>query len=360
MQQFFTKIKDAILTFFSKIRNAISNTWQNLKQTKAMRTVGSGLSYLPNKFSETIPHKTRKIIWGMVFLLPLVVGLIYFFIIPLFTSLQYSFSYIENIDKVGLSITNIGWKNYLYVFTEASTATDTFTELLVLTIIDIATDVPVIMIFSLLIAVVLNSKFKGRALVRAIFFMPVIFNSQAIDIIMVHSTTISQTMAETTNQLFAQMFNFQDFLANANIPIGFVGFLGGASDKIYEIVSFSGVQILIFLSAIQSVPKHLYEAAQMEGATKYEMFWKITWPMVSPMMLPVVVYTVVDSFLTSPILGIISKYSSSTGKTTSVALGRLSDYGIAAAMSWVYALVGLIIVAVFGFIISRMVFYYDE
>ena len=360
MKQFILKIKDTIIAFFSKIRQAISNGWRSLKDTKPMRTVSQGVSYIPNKMADLLPHRTRKIIWGVVFLLPLVIGLIYFFLAPLFISLQYSFSFVENINGVGVQTTNIGWKNFIFVFTEASTTTDTFSELLVLTVIDIVSDVPIILIFSLLIAVVLNSKFKGRALVRAIFFMPVIFNSQAIDIIMVHSSQIDATIAETTNQLFAQMFNFQDFLANANLPIGFVSFLGGASDKIYEIISYSGVQILIFLSAIQSVPKHLYEAAQMEGATKYEMFWKITWPMVSPMMLPVVVYTVVDSFLTSPLLGIIRTYSISTGKTTSAALGTISDYGIGAAMSWIFAIVGLIVVSIFGFIISRMVFYYDE
>ena len=359
MKNFFTNVKEAIIRFFTTIGNAISDGWNRLKETKGMKKVTEVLTYVPNKIAERISYRNRKIVWGIVFLLPLCIGLIYFFLIPLFTSLQYSFSFVENVNGVGISATPIGWKNYIYAFTEASTVDATFNELLVSAVIDIITDVPVILVFSLLIAVVLNSKFKGRALVRAIFFMPVIFNSQAIDIIMVHSTTIDQTIAETTNQLFAQMFNFQDFLQNANLPVAFVGFLGGASDKIYEIVSYSGVQILIFLSAIQSVPKHLYEAAEMEGATKYEMFWKITWPMVSPMMLPVVVYTIVDSFLTSPILKIITTYDR-TAKTTSKALGYLSDYGISAAMSWIFALLGLLVVGISGLIISRMVFYYDE
>lgn len=359
MKNFFSNVKNAIATFVSKVKNAIKNGWYKIKDTKAMKSIINVITFIPNKLAEVISYRTRKIVWGIVFILPLIIGLIYFFIIPLVISFNYSFSFVENVNELGVSATNIGWKNYIFVFTEATTATATFTELLVSTIIDIASDVPVIMIFSLLIAVVLNSKFKGRALVRAIFFVPVIFNSQAIDIIMIHSTTIEGTIAETTNQLFSQMFNFQDFLMAANLPITFIGFLGSASDKIYEIVSFSGVQILIFLSAIQSVPKHLYEAAEIEGATKYEMFWKITWPMVSPMMLPVAVYTIVDSFLTSPLLEIISRYDS-TQKTVSPTLGRLSDYGISAAMSWVFALVGLIIVALVGFIISRMVFYYDE
>ena len=359
MKQFFINIKDSIINVYNKVTTAISNGWTKLKSTKVMQQVIRIVTYIPRLLTETIPHRKRKVIWGVVFLIPLMIGLIYFFLIPLFQSLVYSFSFVQNEIGFGIKTTNVGWSNYIYVFTEASTTTETFTELLVSAVIDIITDVPVIMIFSLLIAVVLNSKFKGRALVRAIFFMPVIFNSQAIDMVMHHANTLDQTIADSTALLFASMFNFQDFLMAANIPTGFVGFLGGASDKIYEIISYSGVQILIFLAAIQSVPKQLYEAAEMEGATKYEMFWKITWPMVSPMMLPVVIYTIVDSFLTSPLLDIINRFDEPT-KTTSAALGLLSDYGIAAAMSWVFALLGLLVVGISGLIISRMVFYYDE
>src|SRR5690554_6519432 len=154
--KFFSKIKDGIVKFFSGISRAIGKGWRKITGTKAMRTVSAGLSYIPNQIAKTVSHKTRKIMWGIVFLVPLAIGLVYFFLIPLYTSLQYSFSFVENIVGEGIVSTNIGWKNFAYVFTEASTTTNTFSELLVLTVLDIATDVPVIMIFSLLIAVVLN------------------------------------------------------------------------------------------------------------------------------------------------------------------------------------------------------------
>ena len=177
-------------------------------------------------------------------------------------------------------------------------------------------------------------------------------------------------MAGATNDLFSQMFNFKDFLTDAKMPPVLVTFLGSASDKIYDIISYSGIQILIFLSAIQSVPRHLYEAAKMEGATQYEMFWKITFPMVTPMLLAAAVYTVVDSFLRSPILRILNIYSGPTkSDVTDTTLGigklvegtyQLTKYGINAAMAVIFTLVIALVLAVILGILSKVVFYYDE
>ena len=245
-----------------------------------------------------------------------------------------------------------------------------FAEWVVDSLIDLVTDIPIILIFSMIMAVVLNSNFKGRAAARAIFFIPVIFNSQAIDQAVSAYSNLANTMAGATNDLFSQMFNFQDFLTEAKLPPVLVNFLGTASDKIYDIISFSGIQILIFLSAIQSVPRHLYEAAKMEGATQYEMFWKITFPMVTPMLLAASVYTVVDSFLRSPILKILGIYSGPTKhdvQDTTLGIGKLvegtyqlTDYGINAAMAVIFTLVIAVVLVIILGILSKVVFYYDE
>lgn len=345
---------------FYQVGRFIRKYWDKLWNLKFMRSVSKGLSYIPNWLADNIPYKKRKLIWGIVFILPLMIGFVYFFLIPFINSLRYSFSFVENVSENGsLRTSFIGLKNYKYIFTEATTTNGTFTEILVDAILDIIFDIPVIIIFSLIIAVVLNSKFKGRAFVRAVFFMPVIFNSQAIDLAMTSATALSNFMENVNNDIFSNMFNFQDFLLNANIPAFGVTFLGDAVSKIYDIISYSGVQILIFLSAIQSVPKHLYEAAKIEGATQYEMFWKITFPMVSPMMLTAAVYTVVDSFLTSPLVKVINSYNSA-GTQDSNILGKLSNYGINAAMSWIFCLIGIVIIGLTLLILSKAVFYYDE
>ncbi len=366
----FISLGNKINSTYQKVKKVVSNFLHRLSETQLMISIKKGITYLPNLLSERIPFRKRKIIWGIIFIVPLIIGFVYFFLIPFITSIYYSFAYVytASIDAGGgLQVDWVGLDNYKYVFTEAATIDASFTELLVQAVLDIVFDIPVILIFSLIVAVVLNSKFKGRAFVRAVFFMPVIFNSQAIDMAMTSATAVTAFMESVQTDIFGTMFNFQDYLLNANIPAFGVTFLGNATAKIYDIVSYSGVQILIFLSAIQSVPKHLYEAAKIEGATQYEMFWKITFPMVSPMMLTAAVYTVVDSFLTSPLVSIISSYNNPNKSDTTAGLGKLVDgtwkltnYGINAAMAWVFCLISVVIIGLTLGVLSKAVFYYDE
>ncbi len=375
IKEFFNKIFSAIASFFHFLGKKISTFFQWLNGTKFVIKAKYYIGYVPNLISSKLKNQTRKKIWGMIFLIPIVIGFIYFFLMPFIFTIIYSFSYVENGDALK-DLDFVGFDNYIYAFKLATAKnadyeTVTFGEWIVDGVIDMVSDIPIILIFSMIMAVVLNSNFKGRALVRAIFFIPVIFNSQAIDTAIAAYPTLANTTSGATKDLFDQMFSFKDFLLEAKMPQTIVTFLGNASTKIYDIISYSGIQILIFLSAIQSVPKHLYEAAKMEGATQYEMFWKITFPMVSPMLLAAAVYTVVDSFLRSPILKILSKYGSTGKETASLAdygIGlllpdgtlSLTDYGINAAMSIIFTLIVIAIMGIIVGILSKVVFYYDE
>src|SRR5690554_8104362 len=138
------------------------------------------------------------------------------------------------------------------------------------------------------------------------------------------------------------------FFMNLNIGEGLIAVVLQSIDRILEIVNLSGIQILIFVAAIQSIPNHLYEAAEIEGATKYEIFWKITIPMITPMILTAAVYTVVDSFTRSPITRFLQ---------TSVANG---NYGLAAAISISYFVINLVIVGIVFMLFKGKVFYHDE
>lgn len=355
------KIKELLNTIWQKIANvfkkigcAIGSFFAKLGETKVMRSIIKVLRIIPDWIVENVSHQKRKVIWGLVFIAPLLIGFVFFFLIPFITTIIYSFSNVSNTAE-GIKTTYVGFANYRYALMEHPT----FNETLLTSILSTALDIPIILTFSLLMAVILNTKFKSRALVRAIFFMPVIFNSQAIDVATASSEALQASINATTQELFASMFNFKDFLINANIPPTFVGYLSGATQRIYDIISFSGVQILIFLSGIQSVPKHLYEAAKIEGATQYEIFWKITFPMVSPLMLTAGVYTVVDSFLRSPIIKTLASLNNAQKVTNSLGI-ELTNYGINAAMSWLYCLASLVVLAIAMFLLSRMVFYYDE
>lgn len=286
-------------------------------------------------------------------------GFIIFFAYPLITSFIYSFSTVT-ISPEGVKIlfntffskgdlssqlydnplTNV---NLFYNYSYALTVDADFPVELLNTLGTTASDCAVITIFSLLIAVMLNGNFKGRAAARAIFFLPVIFNSEAVSAALVNSP-----LTNPNEDALTALFDMGQFMTGIGIPQFLITFLTGITDGIYDTISYSGIQILIFLTAIQSVPKHLYEAAKIEGATQYEMFWKITLPMVSAMIPTVVVYTVVDSYLRSSVNTVIETYATD------------SNYGVHAAMSWIYlGVVAVFLLIVLG-ILSKVVFYYDD
>lgn len=368
--KFFNKIKEFFQNVFSKFMSWYRTSWLQ----KGLSIFWHYFSYifwpfkwLKSKTYDKLRYEHQKVVVSIVFVAPVVIGFLLFFLYPLVMSLYYSFSTVQIDKETGEMIIHFGkgflldhknagdftqpindlLYNYKYIFFESS---DYYLKELATTIGDTFIDTVVITIFSLLVAVLLNTNFKGRGAVRAIFFLPVIFNSEAVTAATETASSAVSQMAAAGKGVFAGIFDIKVFLQGLHVPPMLVTFLGNITSTIYDVISFSGVQILIFLAAIQSVSKQLYEAATMEGATKYEQFWKITLPMVSPMMIPVVVYTVVDSFLRSDINKIIDKYGSS----------GTSDYGIYSAMSWSYTISAIALLGVMMLFLRKVVFYYDK
>ncbi len=356
------KFKEKLQEFRVEVFAPVKYLAAKVFQTRFFRFLFMILLFIPNLVAKKIPYQKRKIMWGVVFILPFLVGLVYFFIIPFVMTIVYSFSYVNNTIEEGFTVKPIGILNYKYVFEVATYTNASFMENIATNVLSIFSNFIIVLIFSLLMAVVLNSKFRGRAFVRAVFFMPIIFNSQAIDIAMTAATDLKGFVEGQTSELFESMFSFARYIQASSLPPFLTKFLVTAMTKIQEIINFSGVQILIFLAAIQSVPRHLYEAAQMEGATKYEMFWKITFPMVSPMMLPAAVYTIVDSFMRSNILKYIGQFNNAS-KSKMPFNGKefeLSNYGINAAMSLIFAFACLLVITIVVLVLRKLVFYNDR
>lgn len=285
------------------------------------------------KIKVTLSQKNQKRIWAAIFLLPWVFGLILLFLYPMIESLMYSFSSVSYNAEGGLDISGVGFSNFKYIFNEHTMSNTFFRVELLTTLQDALINLPVIVIFSLLMATLLNTEFKGRAIARAIFFIPVILNSATV-LEAMSSLNLPAESMET------QMFDFELYLVNAGLNPGFITFLTGLVDRMTMIVTLSGIPILLFLASIQSIPSHLYEAAKIEGATSYEMFWLITFPNVTPHILTVIIYVLVDSFLTSSITEYIQNTLNNSNQTNAI--------GLASAMSWVYTLVVLFIIGVVG------------
>ena len=357
----------AIGSVFKSIGNAINKAYIKLTSRGTDKgDIKEGTqkkSFIQRLLATKFTYHKRQAMWGYVFITPLIIGFIYFFLFPFITTVVFSFSNIYRAgvlqgtnETLGVVTEWVGFENYKFIWNVHST----FKETLGSVFVDTLLNVVLILVFSLIIAVVLNSNFKGRSFVRAVFFMPVIFNSQAVDMAMSSGAAMTDAMEQEGQTVFSAMFNFADFLTEANLPVAAVNFLTNASDSIFDVISYSGVQILIFLSAIQSVPKHLYEAAKIEGATQYEIFWKITFPMVSPLMLTAGVYTVVDSFLRSELLTLMKKYSIAGDVAYTLGLGNLTNDGVYAAMSMLFCLVSLAVVIIVILAIRKLVFYHDE
>ena len=219
-------------------------------------------------------HRTygqQKALWGFIYVLPWLIGFILFFLIPLVNSLRFSFSKVES-NADGLQVHYFGFENFINALTINTNFNRTLTE----SVIDMVVNVPLIVIFSLFLAVLLNQSFRGRGFARAIFFLPVILALGMIATLETESL-IEALNAESQGNSFVsglRSFELERMMLEAGVNESIVLYLTGAVDRIYDIVSQSGVQILIFLAGIQTISPQLYEAAKMEGATGYEAFWK--------------------------------------------------------------------------------------
>ena len=302
-----------------------------------------------------IPYERRKSLYGYGFISVWLIGTVLWFLKPLAESLCYCF--MDNrrlkpdsggMQKIWLPLSDWQW---LGNFRNAFTADREFRQALVSVLRDTALTTPMILIFSLFIAVILNQKFKGRGFARAIFFLPVIIATGPVYNII--SGNIAVTGADSGAQ-FSTLFETDmvdkllEFLGVMNISDSLSTVINTVTTNIFGLVWSSGIQILIFLAALQNIPPSAKEAASMEGATAWEYFWKITLPYVSPMILANFIYTVIDSFT----------------KTDNAVMIRVltiqqkdMSYAYAAAMIWSYFLIVMVFVGIITVIINKYVFY---
>jgi len=258
---------------------------------------------------------------GYEFILLWFIGTVIFFLIPLFKSLYYSFCNVR-IDSKKTIYEWVGLENYKYIFY----TDEYYTDYLVDTLVETVWKTPLIIIFSLFIAVILNQKFRGRTFARAVFFLPVIIASGPV------YNIISGNIQNTSGAQFSTMFSsdlvgeLMRFLGVYNISSDTEKIIISISDNIFSIVWSSGVQILIFLSALQNISQSARDAAFIEGANGWDFFWKVTLPYVSPLFTVNLVFTVIDTF-TSPANPVMNRI---------LLMQSEWDYRYASAMAWTY------------------------
>jgi ABC-type sugar transport system permease subunit len=295
----------------------------------------------------------RKARAGWIFVLPFVIGFVLIYLPMVFDSIKLSFTEIKYLPGGGFDPQWVGTENYEYaLFTDPA-----FVQTLISGLKQLIFDIPAILIFSLFMAVLLNQKMVGRAAFRAIFFVPVVLSTgimesidaqNILDDYMGSSNGIDDGSGSSAANQIVNAMDVQRLFANMKIGTELTDYVVGMVNDIFNIVNRSGVQMLIFLAALQSISPAIYESCRIDGATAWETFWKITLPMISPMILVNGVYTVIDSFTTDSnvvMKFVANQYTQAGGQT------------ISSAMAWMYFLIIILIVAVVGGICSAFVFY---
>lgn len=306
-----------------------------------------------------IPYEKKKGLYGYGFIALWFIGTLWLFIMPVLTSLWYSLCNTKLLDKAGaleVGMTSAGiyteWNGF-YNFTKAFTIDTTFLPKLGTALGEILPNTIVIMIFSLFIAVILNQKFRGRTLARAVFFLPVLIATGPV-ISVINGDMTSQGVSDAAQ--FSTLFKtdlvteLMEFLGIYNLNQTITDIIKDITSGVLNLVWNSGIQILIFLSALQTIPPSAKEAASIEGATAWEFFWKITFPYISPMILSNLVYTVIDAFVSTD--NVVMEYVLAQSKNW--------EYGYSAALAWIYfAIVGACL-GIICVIINRFVYYEND
>ena len=289
--------------------------------------------------------EAKRVKVGYLFTLPFIIGAAVAIVYPIIVSVIYSFADITA-NASGYNIKFVGLGNYNNIFN----IDPTFKRILLNTLKSTALNVPVVIIFSFFLASVLNTEFKGRGMARTVLFLPMILNSNLVKSIL-SGDAVMGSVTEKSSAHTAQISGaFEGFLSKIDICTGVTDLLVSSVDNITNILAMSVIPIIIMLAGLQSVSKSVYEASYVEGATKWEVFWKISLPIVSPMILVSVIYCIIDSF-TSVDNAVIEKVKA-------VSFTDL-EFGLGSAMAWSYLLIVLAIVALVYLAVNRFVSYSD-
>lgn len=304
------------------------------------------------RFNFKLPFKkasldARKARAGYAFVAPFLLGIFLIYLPILIDSIWFSFSHVSvNAASSTLTIEPVGFENYIMAFKNQGFITNLLASLQ-----ELVFQVPAIIVFSLFIAVVLNQKMLGRAMFRAIFFMPVIIATGVMARIIADAEEFAKgsvddgSGGEGASGLISAL-DIQSLFSGMKVGTELVGYVVKLVNDVYSIINYSGVQMLIFLAGLQSISPSIYEACRIDGASGWETFWKVTFPMISPMILVNAIYTIIDSFTrtSNPVMNYVANVS-------------MNNQEVPMAMSWIYFLVVILIIGVVAAIASSFVFY---
>ena len=290
---------------------------------------------------EKMKYKHKRALFGFGFITPWLI-----------TSFVMSFNDIAFKDGQ-LNYTFLGIENFKYAFT----GDEKFLPFLSECLLDLVINVPLILICSFFFSLILNQNFKGNTIMKVVFFLPVVLGNGVFalyqtQLMEVQGVAVEMMQSESTGMLgeFTSS-GLISFMADAGLPETVLTYLTIPIERIYTLMSKSGVQTFIFLSGLKAVPSSLYESAYVEGCSAWDSFWKITLPMVSPMIIVNTIYTIVDSFAAedNTLLNYIYEIGFSNTK-----------FGLSASMAWIFFVILGVIVALVLWLVNKRIVYLNE
>lgn len=289
---------------------------------------------MPIKTKKRRGFEKKKSLYGLLFCVPWVIGMLAFFVIPLLKSIWYSFCEVGFADTGGIKTQFIGLENINFVLKQDPYFATNLGD----SISSFAFSFPIIIVLSLLFAVLLNQKFKGRIFIRGIFFLPVIIATGVVMQNLTSSVSGQPAMQEigSAGGYAVSAIDFSDVLSNLNIPQSMITLISDYVAKVFNIVWKTGIQTVLFVSGMQTIPDQQYEVSKIEGASKWEEFWFVTIPSLKNIILLVMMFTMVDLFVTveSPVVN------------QAFELVKSMSYGLSSAALWIYMFIAMAISAV--------------
>lgn len=273
--------------------------------------------------------RTRSTITGTLFFLPWLIGFFAITAYPLVYSLVICFNQVQ-IKPGAIELKPIGWEYFRQAF-----AVDTeYPTKLLSSLASVLMGTPLVVVFSLVIALLLNRRFRGRTVYRIVFFLPVVIMSGPV-----MSELMTESSAMSINM---DIMGLRSILME--LDYGWARILLTFLNSFVRILWFCGVQIIVFLAGLQKIDRNMYEAAAIDGATAWEAFWKITLPHLRPIILLNAIYTIIE-------MGTAAD-DATNGKIVGAIRDIARPYSYAAVLSWIYAF-GLLLLILLAFLLLR-------
>lgn len=273
--------------------------------------------------------RTRSTITGTLFFLPWLIGFFAITAYPLVYSLVICFNQVQ-IKPGAIELKPVGWEYFRQAF-----AVDTeYPTKLLASLASVLLGTPLVVVFSLVIALLLNRRFRGRTVYRIVFFLPVVIMSGPV-----MSELMTESSAMSINM---DIMGLRSILME--LDYGWARILLTFLNSFVRILWFCGVQIIVFLAGLQKIDRNMYEAAAIDGATAWEAFWKITLPHLRPIILLNTIYTIIE-------MGTAAD-DATNGKIVGAIRDIARPYSYAAVLSWIYAF-GLLLLILLAFLLLR-------